>query len=1290
MNNSRTIKVRIDGKEFETLPGNTILQVANENGIDIPTLCYDSRLNPYGSCLLCVVEVEGMPKLALSCATEVRDNMKVLTKNERIFRARKSALDMLLSNHFADCRGLCYEKCPACVDVQGYLALANAGKYRESLDLIRKTNPLPLICGRVCVRYCEANCRRNNVDSAVGVNYIKRYVADLEYDNLPSPVTSPPNGHKVAIVGGGPAGLSAAYYLALEGYKPTVFEAQPQLGGMLRWGIPDYRLPPEVITKEINYILQHGISVKTNVRLGIDFTIDDLKSQGFGAVYLALGAWKAKKMGVTNEDTPGVVGGIHFLAEVKKKGTFDLTGHVLVVGGGNTAVDAARTAIRCRAAKVSPMDGVDTRNTPGWRAFSGVTILYRRTREEMPADDMEIEDALAEGVEIKFLVAPLEVVVQNGRVKGLICQEMKLGEPDRSGRRRPIPIPGSEKEIPCSHIIAAIGQDCDLSGVGQTEQGEIKISKWNTILVDEKTYASNVPGVFAGGDVVTGPAAAIDAVGAGRKAAIVIDRYLKDGVIAPPASEFLSKKENLDAMSPSHYEKYKKIERVKIRQNDAETRIESFDEVDLGVTAADAAVETSRCLSCGCSAVFNCELKKYAGEYQVDQKKYHGRVKKYPVDDRHSYITLEPGKCILCGKCVRLCSELIGVSALGFVNRGFETIVRPSLEKPLQNTTCISCGNCIEACPTGAIDFHMPLDKPGPWMTTPYQSVCNHCGVGCRVVFNKKADDLWFVTAGTKKEKPSTHVNSSSGGEHLGQICFRGRFGHEFLLDKKRIGKAVIREDKRCKTVDTRRAIEAAMEGLKKTAEKHGSESLAFFVSPKASNEEMFLVQKIARQVFGVNNVACAWDMANPGDREELNESFGLSASTLPQKHLESTDIIVVVNTDVDEQNPVLGFDIRQGIRRGAKLVVISPIGTRLADAADLWIQPAEGSQTAFLEGLAGEIYRMGAFDDRALAEKADNIEAFFKKAKAFVERACETTGISAQKITRLAQTIADPKNNVVFVYGADIPQEKAPGALNAIADILLLTGKIGKERNGLILPHIHNNFQGYLDLFIYPEGLENKAVAAQTRKLSGAHSILEYKKLMTEGKIRGMFVLGEDILKAGDLAKGLKNLDFLVAMDVLETETTKEADVVIPASSLSESEGSVTSHDRKVQAFIRAFDPPSGQTGFHILSEFYARALDIKTPSIEEIRFEIAKLNPRYRKIGDIGQNGSFYWSDCEEESEILFSRGFSTKTKKAMFVIGKTKTTKSHKSVPTTFSSIEQYLERQIKQLHKIHKTK
>ncbi|MEI6614599.1 MAG: NAD(P)-binding protein, partial [Chrysiogenales bacterium] len=749
------IKLTIDGKEISASPDQTILEVIRENQLaDIPTLCHDPKLPPYGSCYLCIVEVEGVNKMIPSCSSPVAAKMVIHTDNERIRSARKTALELILSNHYADCLAPCQQTCPAGVDVQGYIALIAMGKPHEAIRLIKETNPLPLVCGRVCVRECEVACRRNRVDEAVGIDYMKRYASDIDIDEPWTPQVPEKNGRKVAVVGGGPAGLTCAYYLILKGYAVTLFDKAPHLGGMLRYGIPEYRLPKELLDKEINWITDLGVTVKTNSRLGKDFEISNLKEQGFDAIYLAFGAQKAKDMRLPNEDQiSGVIGGIDFLWQLQSQNKPKIFGKVVIVGGGNTALDAARSAKRLGADKV--------------------TILYRRTRNEMPAHHLEIDAALEEEIELILLSAPTELVQENGRLKTLTCIRMELGEADASGRRSPVPIANSEYQLPCDFVISAIGQDVDLCGLQKDPL--LKSTRYNTLVFDEGTFATTMPGVFTGGDMATGPAVAIAAITHGKIAANAIDYYIRSGSASAQSKGFISRKEVFGEIPDVEFVNFAKIAKEKMPELNARERIKTFEEVELGFSASQTKTETSRCLECGCSAYFECDLRKHAENFGIDLKKFVGEVRKYPIDKGHPFITLDPNKCIACGRCVRTCSEILRVSALGFVYRGFKSVVRPAMEKKLLQTNCISCGNCIAACPTGAIAENRPFVKPGPWAGKKHLSVCHFCSIGCVLqyqVFNRDA----FAVSGFNGD---SHNN--------GYLCHKGRFGYRYMLDEQRL-----------------------------------------------------------------------------------------------------------------------------------------------------------------------------------------------------------------------------------------------------------------------------------------------------------------------------------------------------------------------------------------------------------------------------------------------------------------------------------------------------------------------
>jgi len=473
----------------------------------------------------------------------------------------------------------CSSGCPDNIDIPRYMEKIREGKIEEAGRIILESNPMPAITGRVCPHFCEQGCNRNEQDSAVSIRAVERRVGDyiLEHASAYKAAPVKENGKKVAIVGGGPAGLSCAHFLRQQGYGVVIYDKQPKLGGMLRYGIPDFRLSQGVLDKELEFLLASGITAKSSQTLGKDFTLDSLKKEGFAAIFLAMGSWVAKGMGVENESHPNIIPGISFLEAVKWNGPPALAGTVAIVGGGNTAIDAARTALRCGAKKVA--------------------LLYRRTRPEMPAEDEEIEDAIKEGIELHFLVAPKKAVVEGKQLVGLECLKMKLGEPDASGRPRPVEIKGSEYLFKADWVIAAIGQDQNLLGLDNKSYGDIKLTKWNGIEADEDSFQTSVAGVFAGGDVVTGPATAVEAIAAGRKSARNIAAYLSGTKVAVSGVELA--RETLRGINSGAFEKSERVNVVEV-----EPRSRCMDKEDY-VTLEDGKVgiEAHRCLDCSCVAV---------------------------------------------------------------------------------------------------------------------------------------------------------------------------------------------------------------------------------------------------------------------------------------------------------------------------------------------------------------------------------------------------------------------------------------------------------------------------------------------------------------------------------------------------------------------------------------------------------------------------------------------------------------------------------------------------------------
>jgi NADH-quinone oxidoreductase subunit F len=482
------------------------------------------------------------------------------------------------------CKGIvgapCATACPIGTEAWRYIAHIQRGEYEEAYRVIREANPFPSVCARVCNHPCEDKCRAGTQGGEpITIRALKRFVTDRIEPATYKPLRiAGADGYPpVAVVGSGPAGLTAAHYLSLKGHKVTVFETDAQPGGMLFSAIPSYRLPHEVIRKEIESLIDENITIKCNTTLGRDITLDSLFGEGFGAIFVAIGAHKSLRLELKDEDLPGVYPSIQFLKAFNLRGEQLAKGHVGIVGGGNSAVDAARIAIR----------------QPGVKS---VTVFYRRTKEEMPAFAEEIEAALQEGIRIETLVAPTGIVSEGGRLAGIECIKNQLGELDASGRRRPVAMPGTQHVVPLDTLIVAIseGSDTDCVTVAGANRLDVDERK-NTVIVDAETLCTNRPGVFAGGDVVTGPNTVVDAIAAGKRTAVMIDRYLRGEELRQPSQLKL----------PSHFIEATKTngsdqstKRAEVPRISIDRRKREFAEVELALSVDEATREATRCLRC--------------------------------------------------------------------------------------------------------------------------------------------------------------------------------------------------------------------------------------------------------------------------------------------------------------------------------------------------------------------------------------------------------------------------------------------------------------------------------------------------------------------------------------------------------------------------------------------------------------------------------------------------------------------------------------------------------------------
>jgi len=475
----------------------------------------------------------------------------------------------------------CQHTCPAGINVPKYIDAIAEGEYQKSIETIRERNPFAAVCGRICHHPCENRCRRGELDDPVSIRSLKRFAADwyaehgAEMDGIePFAVTKK---EKVAVVGAGPTGLACAYFLAQAGYKVKVFEALPVGGGMLSVAIPEFRLPQAAIQQDIDYIMARGVEIQYNTPLNTNFTIDDLKEEGYAAVYIAAGAQRSQRLGIPGEveDIEGLYYGLRFLRDVRLGRDVTVGKRVAIIGGGNVALDTARTSLRLGAEEA--------------------TIYYRRSRDEMPVSDVEYDEAVEEGVVMNFLMSPTRVTNRNWKVTGLQCTQMRLGEPDDSGRRRPVPVTGSEFDIQADTVIAAVGQAPDLSFL--PPDSTLERTRWETLVVDSNTLATNIAGVFAGGDFVTGPAMVVEAIAAGRRGALAIDKYLKKDDSRVEIYDRRSAA-TIEAAPAELDDTWEDKPRIKVKTLPLADRRSSFTEIELGMSEEIARMEAKRCLRC--------------------------------------------------------------------------------------------------------------------------------------------------------------------------------------------------------------------------------------------------------------------------------------------------------------------------------------------------------------------------------------------------------------------------------------------------------------------------------------------------------------------------------------------------------------------------------------------------------------------------------------------------------------------------------------------------------------------
>ncbi len=1217
-----SLNIILNGNILKGFTGETILELAKRHGIKIPTLCNDDRLEPFTSCYVCVVEVEGMRGHQPSCSTKLSEGMKIITDSDGIRKSRKIALELMLSNHYADCIGPCKQTCPAGVDVQGYISLIDKGQYSQAVALIKETNPLPAICGRVCVRPCEAECRRNLLDEGapVGIDYLKRFASDydLTSPNKYIPAINPPTGKKVAVIGAGPGGLSVAHFMQIEGHQVDIYEAAPKSGGWLRYGIPEYRLPNDILDMEVKNITDLGVNIFYNKKLGENISYKELRSK-YDATVLTIGSQKGMGVGCDGDNAGNVFSGIDFLKNMEITGQrYDFRGKtVAVVGGGNTAMDCCRTSIRCKADKVY--------------------IIYRRTEKEMPANPIEIHESKLEGVDYMFLTLPKKINKNaKGEVESVTCLKMELGEPDASGRCRPVPIEGSEFEIKVDYILAAIGQKTDVNFINDinanAEGGELKIDKWGNIDADKATLQTGIPSMFAAGDGVTGAATIIEAIAQARTASTSAHQFLMGLAVQPMKKAFTSKRDNFKKQQKEDY-----ISRFEIQTREemptlpADARF-NFNEVELGYdSAAVAHHEAQRCLECGCVAFHDCDLQKYSGEYDARQNSFEGEFREYQVDFRHPYIEIDNNKCILCARCVRICREVVGANALGLINRGFHTYVAPSMGEALNDTHCESCGMCISTCPTGAITENV-LFKPGPVKSETVDSLCNYCSVGCAIELHHKNG---FVLRVTGKKGLLNHD---------GNICKYPKFGYQYLNDINRITKPLLKVDGKFEEISFEKAFRLIKEKIKAVAPIEN----AFFGGARLSNEELYLIHKLARAAAKTNNLGSFHYFGRgEGYRNncELNASYG---------QIGDASAIYIVGSEINQDHAVVGFMVQNAhfLRKIPVIMVTEKSENTMSHKVSRQI--VVKSYYHFIKAVNHFLLSKGLENALFLRDRVEGFEGYKTMLlKEDFNILVSSSGVTSDEIAAFAETYNN-EINAILIFSE---KEASGNSSKELFNLVRIAGKLGKTANGIIALKEKNNSQGLFDMGISPFvgiGGQQLSDSSYTKRLKEKWGVAEIASeeteclpsILNDGVIRNLFIFGEDPVGCAIDRKTIDKVfalpSFIVVQDYFLTESAKAANLILPASFPAETGGTYTNSQKVIQEFDQVMtsriEKNSLQQLNGILNEFGIHSVE----NPKDIFMEIITLLPEKKDHGKLlmrptkeDNNKRFFNFGCDSVTE-------------------------------------------------------
>jgi formate dehydrogenase alpha subunit len=1177
---SKTATLTINGQQFSLAPDQTILAAAEKAGINIPHLCHlPGRRDADQPCLLCLVEANG--KRMRACATRIADGMVIETETPALVQHRKERLTQLAEKHYGDCKAPCSMTCPGSINVQGYIGLIAQQQFSAALQLIREKNPLPGIVCRVCPAFCEQTCRRSLLDEPIAVNHLKRFAFDhAAKQPLPPETTAPATGRKAAIIGGGPAGLSAAWFLRKQGHSVTIFEAGPALGGAARTAMPAFKLPKENLAQEIEAALSLGVEVKTSTAWGQDFSLADLQQQGFEAVFIAAGLSGQKKLTVPGSEL--AQDGMDFLAQVNQGGLTALSGKVLIIGGSKVAIEAARCAVRLGADEV--------------------TVVFERSFADMTAYAKDVHAAKRERVHFLTETAPQRISQKNEAFTVALSKTADKGAAT---------VEGSLLYWQGALVLNGLGQEGDAAflSFGALEK-VLTVTANKTIKVSSSTMQTNLPGIYAGGEIASGPRSVIQAVNAGRKAAEAMHQQFGGAETAVLDGHF-------------NFSKGRKLEKVDMRNYSGRTvqaksmmplrplaeRRRDFGQTELGYTEETAVREAERCLECGCAGLSKCELRPLCRDHKVSVNAAPDR-RRSAVDNAHPFISIDADRCIGCQRCERSCE--------------FDAFIFAKAE-PAPTLTikenCVSCGACVDACPTGALtkkQLALPL-LPGE--AKQVRSVCTYCGTGCSVDIEVKSGAIVEIKA------------LSDAPPNNGDLCVKGRFGYDFYSHPERLTLPLIRErlDQPFREASWQEALTFAAQGFLRIQQEQGPAALGVLSSSRCENEVNYLAQKFCRAVFRSNSVDNCARVCHAPSVSGLRIALGSGAATNALEDIEDTEVLIISGSNPAEAHPVVGMKVRRALSKGGKLIVIDPRQTEMAKLADIHLQLIPGTNVLVANSLLHAILDEGLEDKDFIAARTENLDKVREHvAKYAPEVMAEQTGVPAELVRKAARLYCSTKKGMIL-YGLGMTEHRnGTQGVMGLANIALASGNVGRRSAGICPLRGQNNVQGSCDMGALPyvySGYQDVAdEAARNRMGQSWGADLPAEAGMTEpemyeaarnGTFKGMYCIGYDPLHSqGDINNvraAFAQMDMVVVQDIFLTKTCEMAHVVLPAACFYEKDGTFTNAERRIRRIRKAVDAPGEcRPDWKIVCDLaQAMGHDMAYPDAAAVMDEIAACTP-------------------------------------------------------------------------------